>query len=98
MKQKKDYKKIWLAAGIVCAAAAVIAVCYIINDTMRRRDTASAYEEMASETNAVPERKQEPRHYARKFMWKSRRKIWTGRLCMKKAKIFMHGFMCRIPI
>ncbi len=55
MKQKKDYKKIWLAAGIVCAAAAVIAVCYIINDTMRRRDTASAYEEMASETNAVPD-------------------------------------------
>ena len=55
MEQKKDNKKIWLAAGIVFAAAAVIAAFYLINDTMRRRNAASAYEEMASETQVMPD-------------------------------------------
>ncbi len=55
MEQKKDHKKIWLIVGILFAVVAVIAVSYIINETMRRQNAVSAYEEMASETYAIPD-------------------------------------------
>lgn len=59
MEQKKNRKKIWLAAGILFAVAAVIAILYMINDAMHRQDAASTYEEMASETYAVPDSESE---------------------------------------
>lgn len=51
MDQKKNRKKIWLAFGFVFALSAVAAVLYMANEAMRRQNAASAYEEMASETN-----------------------------------------------
>lgn len=59
MEQKKDNKKIWLAVGILFAVAAVLAVCYMASEYSRRQNTASAYEEMAEETNAVSDLEKE---------------------------------------
>lgn len=53
MEQKKENKKIWLAAGILFAVAAVIAVCYMASEYSRRQNAASAYEEMAEGTSEV---------------------------------------------
>lgn len=53
MEQKKNRKRIWLVFGILFAIAAVIAVSFMINETLHRQNASDAYEEMTSETYAI---------------------------------------------